>query len=338
MGSPSRLTSSSSWHSCPSKNPDPEGDFRASGTEYLLFWFELPDPKKEEDIQQASFDILVADNYEVWVSEVYIEVPIAQKIDPGQRNRVSYFSKVAGNDKAVVDRSNLRWVRFEYGRQTGNMVFGAHAETHVKGFEFGAEYNVNLSHFQYPDLAGTRHRRTGFAYFVKVEKSVNPRVSAGGEFFNIDPEYSTKITIQDDGFESLAGMSGAPYNTELPQGFGGHYNNTMEMDTVDDNDDKDPFPDFHWLVHERDTDGVFPGLDANLDGRPDINENRQCPARLLRTLSALQRGPGRLCLRRRSKQQRHHRCARKPTASRTIPTIKTAAAGISLPLGSPLHH
>ena len=257
----------------PLEEPGPEGDFRASGTEYLLFWFELPDPKEEEDIQQASFDILVADNYEVWVSEVYIEVPIAQKIDPGQRNRVSYFSRVAGNDKAVVDRSNLRWVRFEYGRQTGNMVFGVHAETHVKGFEFGAEYNVNLSHFQYPDLAGTRHRRTGFAYFVKVKKSVNPRVSAGGEFFNIDPEYSTKITVQDDGFEELAGASGAPYNTELPQGFGGHYNNTMEMDTVDDNDDKDPFPDFHWLVHERDTDGVFPGLDANLDGRPDINEN-----------------------------------------------------------------
>jgi len=47
----------------------------------------------------------------------------------------------------------------------------------------------------------------------------------------------------------------------------------MIIDTVDDNDDKDIYPDFHLYSSVRDMNGVFPGLDANGDGRPDTNKN-----------------------------------------------------------------
>jgi hypothetical protein len=55
---------------------------------------------------------------------------------------------------------------------------------------------------------------------------------------------------------------------------------TLEFATVDDNDDKDQYPDIYFLDRPApsgryivDPDGIFPGLDADLNGRPDINEN-----------------------------------------------------------------
>ena len=50
-------------------------------------------------------------------------------------------------------------------------------------------------------------------------------------------------------------------------------NFTLDLNTVDDNDDKDPFPDDFFLRSFRDQNGVFPGLDKDLDGTPDTNRN-----------------------------------------------------------------
>ena len=47
----------------------------------------------------------------------------------------------------------------------------------------------------------------------------------------------------------------------------------MVIDTVDDNDDKDRFADFHMYSKIRDRNGIFPGLDMNGNSRPDTNEN-----------------------------------------------------------------
>ena len=53
-----------------------------------------------------------------------------------------------------------------------------------------------------------------------------------------------------------------------------HYmNNTQLLGSVDDNDDKDRFPDWHMYSGIRDRNGIFPGLDKNGNNRPDTNEN-----------------------------------------------------------------
>ncbi len=255
----------------PQEQPGPQGYVEARDTEYLLYWFELPE---DIDIDQASFDALVANNYAIYVSEVFAYLPYLPKTDPGERNRATYFYQVAGTKKAVSDMSNLDWVHFDYGRQTSNMVFGINAESNVKGFQFKGEYNVNLNYLQYPNPEGARSRRSSTAYFLNVRKDLNDHLAIGGEYLNMDPDYSTKITVHDEGYISYTADPGAPYGSaDIPHGFRRDYNNTIEMDTVDDNDDKDPFPDFYFILSEGDNDGIFPGSDEDLDGRPDINEN-----------------------------------------------------------------
>ena len=254
----------------PAESPDARGGIQVSDSEYLLYWFELPE---DQVVHEASFDALVANNYEISVSEVFVRNPLAGKRDPGQRNRATYFARIVGSEEPALDGSNMRRVRFDYGRQTGNMVFGANAQTAFKGFLFRGEFDVNLNHLQYPDLEGARHRREALAYFVNLERELGPRVAIGGEYFNVDPDYSTSITVQSEGYAAYTDLPVQPYVNEIHHGFPGDYNNTIEMDTVDDNDDRDPFADSYFIPTQGDTDGVFPGLDEDLDGRPDINEN-----------------------------------------------------------------
>ena len=254
----------------PAESPDSRGGIQVNDSEYLLYWFELPE---DQVVHRASFDALVANNYEISVSEVFVRNPLAGRRDPGQRNRATYFARITGSDEAALDGSNLRRVRFDYGRQTGNMVFGANAQTAFKGFLFRGEFDVNLNHLQYPDLEGARHRREALAYFVNLERELGLRVSIGGEYFNVDPDYSTSITVQSEGYAAYTDLPVQPYVNEIHHGFPGDYNNTIEMDTVDDNDDRDPFADSYFIPTQGDIDGVFPGLDEDLDGRPDINEN-----------------------------------------------------------------
>ncbi len=254
----------------PAESPSPQGYIQVDDSEFVLYWFELPE---DEDVLGASFDALVANNYEISVSEVLVANPLADKRDPRQRNRATYFAGVAGNDESALDGSNLQRVSFDYGRQTGNTVFGANAESSFKGFRFRGEFDVNLNHLQYPDLEGARHRREALAYFVNLRREFGGRVAIGGEYFNVDPDYSTGISVRYEGYAAYTDLPVQPYSTEFKAGFPLHSNNTIDMDTVDDNDDKDPFADTYFIPSQGDIDGVFPGLDEDLDGRPDINEN-----------------------------------------------------------------
>ncbi|MFH1568136.1 MAG: hypothetical protein ABIL09_09070 [Gemmatimonadota bacterium] len=105
---------------------------------------------------------------------------------------------------------------------------------------------------------------------MNVKKSRGP-VSLGGEYFRISPRYSTTLSVEDPTFRSYTDMLESPFSV-FPN-FPGRYNNTVEFSTVDDNDDRDRYPDFHFLDSFSDNDGIFPGLDRDQDGRPDTNEN-----------------------------------------------------------------
>ena len=238
----------------------------ASGTEYLLYWFAMP----EAGTRDVRFEALVGNDYEISVSEVYVASLVRKEANrPQDRNRATYFYRVAGSEGRVTDLSNLGWVGFDYGRQTGVTVGGVTLSTAVLGFQLSAEYNLNWDFRQYPDLGGQYHQRRAPAYYVNVKKDAGPGF-LGGELFHISPHYTTTLSIQDG---SLALYGAVPFFTNLGGTVDETRNNTMELDLVDDNDDRDVFPENHFMPAFADRDGVFPGLDKDLDGRPDINQN-----------------------------------------------------------------
>jgi hypothetical protein len=132
-----------------------------------------------------------------------------------------------------------------------------------------AEYNMNWAFRQYPDLGGRYHQRRAPAWYVNLKKELGSGF-LGGEVFHISPHYTTQLRIQDGSFALYDGIA---FDTALPGPTNIYRNNTMELDLVDDNDDRDVFPENHFLPALSDRDGVFPGLDADQDGRPDINQN-----------------------------------------------------------------
>ena len=237
----------------------------ASGTEYLLYWFAMP----ASGTREVHFEALVANDYEISVSEVYIANPLATPEQADRRNRATYFYRVAGSKGRVTDMSNLGWVGFDYGRQTGVTLGGVSLSTEVSGFQLIGEYNMNWAFRQYPDLGGQYHQRRAPAYYVNLKKDLGPGF-LGGELFSISPHYTTTLSIQDG---SLQLYDTVPYYIAMGGTTDERRNNTIELDLVDDNDDRDVFPENHFLPAWSDRDGVFPGLDADLDGRPDINQN-----------------------------------------------------------------
>ena len=127
----------------------------------------------------------------------------------------------------------------------------------------------------------------------------------GGELFHLGPEYRTQLSITDLTLGAYAASGTGPFAGELGS-TDESLNNTLDLNTVDDNDDKDPFPDDFFIPSFEDQNGVFPGLDKDQDGTPDTNRNRNQVPDYFRTFSALRRQPGRFRLRRRPEQQWRH--------------------------------
>ena len=125
---------------------------------------------------------------------------------------------------------------------------------------------------QYPSHAGDGkwQRRTADAFFVNTTRDWH-RASLGFEVFRIAPQYSTSISVEDRNYRTYTEDLRSPFSV-FPS-FDERYNNTLELSTVDDNDDRDRFPDMHFIPNFADNDGIFPGLDLDQDGQPDPNEN-----------------------------------------------------------------
>ena len=271
-------------------SPTPQGWYETRGPGSLLFWFRVPHTFDEtgdsEVINQAYVDLDVAGDYVVELSEVF---------DGLSNNPSTYFYTAARSPGRPDNLSDFRRVRARYGRQTGRTLASAHLNLDVKGFMLHTEYVRNFSFRAYPALLSTEleHFRDESQAWFAVFRRDWEGFSVGGELFNVDGGYSTVLTVQDDAFTTSAGFPSAPFNypqqihePRLPTKLGRNITDqtyTREFDTVDDNDDKDQYPDTYYLRKTtnsatggrfiQDPDGVFPGLDADLNGRPDINEN-----------------------------------------------------------------
>ncbi len=230
----------------------------ANGKEYLIYWFEIP-----EYANSVEFDALVANNYVISLSEIH---------DTRGVTRATFYHTVARSPEDVKDGSNVRQIRFSYGRQTSGMVLGFHANLSARGFRLKSEWVRNLNFFQYPTEHGRYHRDDKSAYYLNLIKDYRI-LSLGAEYFKVSPGYSTSITVMDPSFTSYTDLPEKLFFGQLGGSFDLTRNNTIILDMVDDNDDKDPYPDSYFIPSQSDRNGVYPGIDRDLDGRPDTDEN-----------------------------------------------------------------
>ena len=244
----------------------PFGTFQAEGSKYVLYWFEMP-----EDLgcRSVEFRVVVSGDYLLSLSEVYVANPLAPKTDPLRRYGATYFYEVAGAKGSPENYNDVEVVRFNYGRQTSNTVAGLHLRLDSKELFVNAEYKRRFDFRQFLNGSGEHFLSTADAFYVNF-KRYSRKFSFGGELFYISPFYSTMISVNDLSYATsyLRSIDSPFTDAEMFL-----KNNTLEFDTVDDNDDKDRFPDKYFLLKKADNNGVFPGQDEDMDGRPDVNEN-----------------------------------------------------------------
>ncbi|HCL30306.1 MAG TPA: hypothetical protein DIC52_17975 [Candidatus Latescibacteria bacterium] len=269
----------------PHVDPTPQGYYETRGEGSLLFWFRVPAYLREGPdslvVNQARVDLDVAGDYVVELSEIY-------GVTQATNNPATYFYTAAQARGRPSDLNDFRRVRVRYGRQTANTLASVHANLDIKGYLFHAEYVRNFNHRAYPALTGHRGGRfesQSPAWYV-VGRRAWDRLSVGGELFDMAEDYSTTLSVQDPAYSSWVDAFGGNfkrYEPRLPARIGNKLADatyTLEFSSVDDNDDKDQYPDIYFLKRPApngryivDPDGIFPGLDADLNGRPDINEN-----------------------------------------------------------------
>lgn len=275
----------------PHEDPTPDGFYETEGPGALLLWFRVPATVMENGdslfVNEAHVDLDVSGDYVIEMSEVFFGASL---------NPATYFYKAAETQGRPGNLDDFQRVRATYGRQTGRTLLSGHVNLNVKGLALHAEYVRNFSFRAYPALITTDLDHFGdqsHAWFVTARRELGAATEIGGEVFNVDSEYSTALNVQDDDFrtyyQNVTSPFSAPTNfhePNLPDLLGtrnADLTNTLEFNSVDDNDDKDQFPDSFFLRKTTnsatggrfiaDPDGVFPGLDADLNGRPDINEN-----------------------------------------------------------------
>ena len=244
-----------------------EGNLEARGTDVIELIYDVRNdfrPTEEVptlgDISKLEFELIITNDYRVEVSS------------NKQTDRLGgqVFLPVAQAEKEVIDGSNQRFIRFEYGLPTAHEVIGLDLEiNNLGGLDLRAEYAVNRRFRRFPnqnfgvnDLDPEKDRAE--AAYVTASYNNYPWF-AYTEAFDMNPDYSTTAFISNS-------LGGIDYSDEQRHLF----------EFVDDNDDQDRFPDWQrinqiGLVGDVGGAGadnnVFPGLDENNDFVSDFNQN-----------------------------------------------------------------
>ena len=179
----------------PHIEPTPQGVYETQGEGSLLFWFQVPssfvDGPDTLIVNKGDIEIDVAGDYLLELSEIF---------DGASFNPATYFY-TAGQARGKPDNlDNFRRVRVRYGRETGRTLASVHANIDIKGYSLRTEYVRNFSYRAYPALLGTlgKHQLDqSQAWFAVLRRDLG-RFSLGGEAFNIDAEYTTRLSVQDD--------------------------------------------------------------------------------------------------------------------------------------------
>lgn len=251
--------------------------------------------------ESASFNLLLANDYCLdaahdWVmaADQYgtaIDPKIPSSTDSSLVGTPTPFFTVERANGNVQDASNKRWVRYDYGLNTGMAVYGMNFKFHWLGFELEGEYAQSVSYRKYPVmhnwdglstsipslLTSNEFQREGAAFFIRGSKKIG-RLVLGGERYHIDPWYTTALNVYtlENSFYTHQDANGAyiydppdyygyfdsdPNRTTPNQGLnGGAY-----YSLVDDNDDNDRWEDGFYFYNASPSAGAsgFPNFPRN---------------------------------------------------------------------------
>lgn len=214
-----------------------------------------------EEIEKVEIGLVVSNDY---------KIEVASNMQTTSTGEPAYLTveRASGN---ITDGSNQRFIRFKYGLPTGIELRGLTVDvSNVGGFNLKSEFVSNRRSRRFPNQTIRRNQSLAgdeaSAFYVTASQMLYP-FYAYGEYFAMDPDYSTSMFIPD-------GQGQIDYENET--------NYLYEL--VEDNDDQDRFPD--WRRRHTGFTGVFsgsgqfpdrevfPGLDENNDFISDFNQNQ----------------------------------------------------------------
>ena len=251
----------------------PEGELRADGETQLIFVFDL---SQEPAVEGVEIEALLGNDYRVDIANLY-EVNPRGKAYHARYSATFYETVARARGNVQEDLSNLKWVRFHVGENTGQFVYGADVKLVLPSLEIHGEYARSSVYSRYPARVdgqaafddAPRFNTQGAAYFLNAVHRFG-RGSLGAELFSINPEFQTEMRsyLQWEPVHWL-GM------------FSALVNDTMYWQLVEDNDDGDRDPDRQFgnpvaVSPDQvgtDLDGVWLNQDEDNDGAPDINRN-----------------------------------------------------------------
>ena len=250
----------------------PEAVLRADGEDQLVFLFDL---SREPRVESVEVEALLGNDYRVEVATLRDDSPRARNY--ATRYRSSFYRTALQAEGNVRDLSNLERRRVAVGENTALFVYGADANLRLAGVEIKAEYARSDLYARYPAgldgdpiyRRGARTALRGAAYYINFTRWFG-RGGLGGEYFSMHPDFRTEMRAY------------VPFEVALTSGhLAALVNQTVYWELVQDNEDGDRYPDKR-LGNvlgsprdrlDRDSDGVFPGLDADRDGLPETNRN-----------------------------------------------------------------
>ena len=238
--------------------PQVEGGFQrrgylaADGNEVILlrydfldFTYRGPDPT---DVSRVEIELVVANDY-------LIEAASNAQVDAGGSAPFLQVARARGN---VMDGSNQRVLRFDYGLPTANQIVGFTLELNdLAGLEGYMEVDINNRFRHYPNPFTKQHSAAddqSLAWLVNLSKKAHP-FFVFGEFFSVSPDYATSMVVTDE------------------EGVVNYENQFERFEFVDDNDDQDRYPDWRRKTWGVGDDEIFPGWDENNDFISDFNQN-----------------------------------------------------------------
>ena len=263
--------------------------WEANGDEFVEYLF-IPPPNAAD----LTFEAEVANDYRIAVRQSH---HAKDRITFQEKLRQTPLVTVRRAEDNVMDRSNKRWVSFHYGLSTAMNIVGFDGELTLAGFHLSWEYARSICYFKYPLLhLGKPSVLTGDAWYLRGAKVWGP-LTLGAEYFSIAPTYSSYAMDAGDftGGKVFETTVEDYVRSDFEENTLGFYFNELQSNPLnagnlkryhvpylmDDNDDDDQFSDqstfdrpFQGQLGQLVEAGVYPGFDADQDGVPDNNRNR----------------------------------------------------------------
>jgi hypothetical protein len=263
-----------------------DGHWVVDGTAYVEHMVPLPDNAVGTYVLSN-----VAGDYRIGARQVHRYTVVGEIEDEVRSTPVVTRSRSDGDGSVAAQE-----IGFEYGLSSAMNVGGFNGELALGGLDVQWEYARTLTHFQFPEKQiGVRSSYAGSAGFVRATQNWW-RMTFGGEYFAVSPQYSSyaldsgdyregNAVVGDDKDFITAPYMGSTFGFYFNEGQNnvyqpGHNKPNLSYPLVEDNDDDDQYQD--QTLNDRPFEnpsqglmaGVYPGWDLDEDGVPDYNRNR----------------------------------------------------------------